>query len=161
MTNRTSKTLGLLALAATLVGWRALIDPMTLAADSKLWVEGTSTVKSFTCKAPLLAAEPFALTEASFAHFIKHSDLPVVVDFWAAWCGPCKMMGPQFADAATRLPRVRFAKVDTEAATQTAAQFAIRSIPTLVLFKGGKEVARQSGAMQASQITAWIASQMG
>lgn len=109
-----------------------------------------------SCKAALLAAEPFALTDASFNTFITHSGLPVVVDFWAAWCGPCKMMAPQFREAAKQLPRVRFAKVDTEAATQTAARFDIRSIPTLVLFEGGKEIARQPGAMRASEIMRWV-----
>ena len=91
----------------------------------------------------------------SFKELIN-GDKPVVVDFFAEWCGPCKMMAPQFTDAATQLPRVRFAKVDTEAATVTTAQFDIRSIPTLVLFEGGKEIARQPGAMRASEIVRWV-----
>ena len=114
-----------------------------------------------TCKTNLLAPEPFALTDATFNNFIANSGLPVVVDFWAAWCGPCKMMAPHFADAAKQLPRVRFAKVDTEAAAQSAARFAIRSIPTLILFKVGHEVAQQPGAMQAGDIVRWVQSQLG
>ena len=109
-----------------------------------------------TCKTPLMAPEPFVLTDASFSQFIAHSGLPVVVDFWASWCGPCKMMAPHFADAAKQMPRVRFAKVDTETATQTAARFAIRSIPTLIVFSGGQEVARQPGAMQVGDIVRWV-----
>ena len=109
-----------------------------------------------TCKAKLLAPEPFALTDATFNKFIANSGLPVVVDFWAAWCGPCKMMGPHFAEAAKQMPRVRFAKVDTEAATQTAARFAIRSIPTLIVFNDGQVVAQQPGAMQAGDIVRWL-----
>ena len=110
-----------------------------------------------TCKAALLAAQPIVLTDSSFNHFIAHTELPIVIDFWAAWCGPCKMMAPHFSEAARQMPRVRFAKVDTEAATLTTARFSIRSIPTLVLFKGGQEIARQPGAMQAGDITRWIA----
>ncbi len=111
-----------------------------------------------TCKAKLLAPEPFALNDATFDTFIANSGLPVVVDFWAAWCGPCRMMAPHFAEAAKQLPQVRFAKVDTEAATATAARFAIRSIPTLVAFKGGHEIARQPGAMQTGDIVRWMQS---
>ena len=109
-----------------------------------------------TCKAALLAAQPIVLTDSSFNNFIAHTELPIVIDFWAAWCGPCKMMAPHFSEAAKQMPRVRFAKVDTEAATLTAARFSIRSIPTLVLFNGGQEIARQPGAMQAGDITRWI-----
>ena len=114
-----------------------------------------------TCKAALLAAQPFALADASFNNFITHCGLPVVVDFWAAWCGPCKMMAPHFAEAAKQLPQVRFAKVDTEAATVTAARFAIRSLPTLVVFKGGQEVARQPGTMQTGDIVRWVQRHLG
>ena len=114
-----------------------------------------------TCKAKLLAPEPFALKDATFDAFIANSGLPVVVDFWAAWCGPCKMMAPHFAEAAKQLPRVRFAKVDTEAAMVTAARFAIHSIPTLVVFKGGQEVARQPGAMQTGDIVRWMQRHLG
>jgi len=109
-----------------------------------------------TCKAPLTSPEPFVLDDQSFANYIARTELPIVVDFWAAWCGPCKMMAPQFAAAAKQMPSVRFAKVDTEAAQQTAAQFNIRSIPTMVVFVGGREVARQSGAMSAADIVRWI-----
>jgi len=108
------------------------------------------------CGAELMAAKPVALTDAVFTRYIAHTDLPVLVDFWADWCGPCKMMAPHFANAATQLPGVRFAKVDTEASPQASATYAIRSIPTLILFRGGKEVARQAGAMAAGDLVRWV-----
>ena len=111
------------------------------------------------CGAPLMNGAPVELDDDSFARFTEGTDLPVVVDFWAEWCGPCKMMGPQFASAAARLPQVRFAKVDTEAAQQTSVRHRIRSIPTMVLFRHGREVARVSGAMSAADIQRWLQSQ--
>ena len=109
------------------------------------------------CKAPLLDGKPVALGEANFDSFIGRSDLPVVVDFWAAWCGPCRMMAPAFEQAARELKtRVRFAKLDTEAAQGVAARYGIRSIPTMILFRGEREAARTSGAMDARAIKAWL-----
>ena len=109
------------------------------------------------CKGVLFSASPVELTDQVFNKHINKNDIPVAVDFWASWCGPCKMMAPEFKQAAHALePKVRFAKVDTEANQQTAAQFGIRSIPTMILFKKGKQVAQQAGAMSAVQINEWI-----
>jgi thioredoxin 2 len=111
------------------------------------------------CGVELMAAKPVALTDAVFARYVANTDMPVLVDFWADWCGPCKMMAPHFANAAAQLPDVRFAKVDTEACPEASAAHAIRSIPTLILFRGGKELARQSGAMAAGDLVRWVQSQ--
>jgi thioredoxin 2 len=109
------------------------------------------------CGARLLDGKPVAMAEAIFDPLIGRSDLPVVVDFWAAWCGPCRAMAPAFEQAAGELKtRVRFAKLDTEQAQGIAARFGIRSIPTMILFRGGREVARTSGAMDARAIRAWL-----
>lgn len=113
------------------------------------------------CKQPLFTGQPQELTQQTMAKVIANSDLPVVVDFWAPWCGPCQMMAPFFAQVTGELePYVRMAKVNTEQEQQLGAQYGIRSIPTLAIFKGGKEIARQSGVMQPPQLKAWIQSQM-
>ncbi|MEC7119657.1 MAG: thioredoxin TrxC [Pseudomonadota bacterium] len=113
------------------------------------------------CQAKLLPTYPIALNDQTFDYYLQNTDLPIVVDFWAEWCGPCQMMAPQFAQAAAQMPLVRFVKVDTEQARQVSAQHAIRSIPTLMLFQGGREVARQSGAMRAPQLLAWLKQAIG
>lgn len=114
------------------------------------------------CKSPLFTGAPLVLTADNFDLHLSRTDLPLVVDFWAPWCAPCRAMAPVFAQAARQLePTVRLAKVDTEAEPGLAARFAIRSIPTLAIFRGGREVARQSGALDQASLTRWIRSQSG
>jgi thioredoxin 2 len=114
------------------------------------------------CHRPLFGGHPVELDEAGFDKHIARSQLPVLVDFWAPWCGPCRMMAPQFEAAAKQLePHVRLAKVNTEAAQSLATRFNIRSIPTLALFMNGREVARQPGALGAADIVRWTRSQLG
>ncbi|KAF1061393.1 MAG: Thioredoxin 2 [Pseudomonas citronellolis] len=108
------------------------------------------------CKQAVLSATPFALQASDFSQQTK-GDLPLLVDVWAEWCGPCKAFAPVFEQAATRLlGRCRLAKLDSEAQPQLAGQLGIRSIPTLILFRNGREVARQSGAAPLPQLLAWL-----
>jgi thioredoxin 2 len=109
------------------------------------------------CRNPLFGGKPVAASAESFATHVQRNDIPVVADFWADWCGPCKMMAPAYDRVAAELePQVRFLKVDTEAEQQLAAQYNIRSIPTLMLFRNGKVVAQQAGASDAASLRAWI-----
>ena len=111
------------------------------------------------CKNPVLQASPFELKQTDYASQIK-GDLPLLVDVWAEWCGPCKAFAPVFEQAASQLQgKCRLAKLDSEANQQLAGQLGIRSIPSLILFKNGREMARQSGALPLQQLTAWLRSQ--
>jgi thioredoxin 2 len=111
------------------------------------------------CHNPLFTGRPVELNSAAFANYLDHNDIPVLVDFWAPWCGPCKMMAPAYAQAAAMLePHIRLAKVNTDVEQTLGTQYNIRSIPTLALFRNGREVARQSGAMNAQDIVRWARS---
>ncbi len=110
------------------------------------------------CSQSLLTAAPQELTAQTANKVIQKNDVLTIVDFWASWCQPCLMMAPQFKDAAKQLPQVVFAKVQTDKYEQAAAPYNIRSLPTMVAFRGGREVARQSGALPTSQIVQWVSS---
>ncbi|MEN8180556.1 MAG: thioredoxin TrxC [Pseudomonadota bacterium] len=114
------------------------------------------------CRQNLFSGEPLALNANRFNRHAQKSDIPILIDFWAPWCAPCRMMAPAFEQAAKQLePHVRLVKVNTEEEQQLGAQYGIRSIPTLMLMRNGREIARQPGAMDAGGIVSWTRQQLG
>jgi thioredoxin 2 len=123
--------------------------------DEKMTADSGATCGK--CKQPLFTGNPIEATAESFGKQLRNSDLPLIVDFWAPWCGPCRNFAPTFAQVAAQMPtQARFIKVNTEEQQQLAAQFAIRSIPTLMVFKGGQKVGEISGALGAPQFVQWV-----
>lgn len=112
------------------------------------------------CHQALIPLAPIELNEQNFSHFIQNSDLPILIDLWADWCGPCKMMAPHFATVAKQNPQVVFAKIDTEANPRLSSAFHVRSIPTLVLMNKSNEIARISGALRATELQQWLDQQL-
>lgn len=111
------------------------------------------------CKQPLFTGHPLELNSANFDRHLGRTDLPIVIDFWAPWCSPCRMMAPAFSQVCREMePALRFAKLDTEAEPQLAARFNIRSIPTLAIFHQGREIVRQSGALDQGSLKRWVQS---
>ena len=112
------------------------------------------------CHQLLLPLAPIELNEENFSQFIAHSDLPVLIDLWAEWCGPCKMMAPHFAQVAAQNAQVIFAKIDTEKSPRLSSAFNVRSIPTLVLMNKTHEIARISGALRSTELQQWLDQQL-
>ncbi|BFM36282.1 thioredoxin TrxC [Acinetobacter towneri] len=112
------------------------------------------------CHQALIPLAPIELNEQNFSNYIQNSDLPILIDLWADWCGPCKMMAPHFATVAKQNPQVVFAKIDTEANPRLSSAFHVRSIPTLVLMNKSNEIARISGALRATELQQWLDQQL-
>ena len=136
---------------------RHIVCPNCSAVNRVPREKSASDAKCGKCHKPLFVGHPLPVTAQSFAKQIQANDIPVVVDFWAEWCGPCKAMAPAFERVAAEFePAIRFLKVDTEAEPALAAQYNIRSIPTLMIFRGGAIAAQQAGAMDTASLRNWL-----